>query len=69
LVACVRRVEARGNCLDTYDGKNLLPAPSVPRTSAHLRRRKDGKVYDGAARSRRYSLGEEKTLAKAIDQG
>jgi glycyl-tRNA synthetase beta chain len=64
----VRRVEALGKFLDTDDGKNLLAGTKRAANILRIEEKKDGKAYDGAPDPALYSLAEEKTLAKAIDQ-
>jgi glycyl-tRNA synthetase beta chain len=68
LVMVVRRVEALGKFLDTDDGKNLLAGTKRAANILRIEEKKDGKTYDGAPDAALYSLAEEKTLAKAIDQ-
>ncbi|MDP1909040.1 MAG: glycine--tRNA ligase subunit beta, partial [Hyphomicrobium sp.] len=68
LVMVVRRVEALGKFLDTDDGKNLLAGTKRAANILRIEEKKDGKAYDGAPDAALYSLDEEKTLAKAIDQ-
>ncbi len=68
LLMVVRRVEALGKFLDTDDGKNLLAGTKRAANILRIEEKKDGKAYDGAPDARLYSLDEEKTLAKAIDQ-
>jgi glycyl-tRNA synthetase beta chain len=68
LLMVVRRVEALGKFLDTDDGKNLLAGTKRAANILRIEEKKDGKVYDGAPDTALYSLGEEKALAKAIDQ-
>ncbi len=68
LLMVVRRVEALGKFLDTDDGKNLLAGTKRAANILRIEEKKDGKAYDGAPDAALYSLGEEKTLAKAIDQ-
>jgi glycyl-tRNA synthetase beta chain len=68
LLLIVRRVEALGKFLDTDDGKNLLAGTKRAANILRIEEKKDGKAYDGAPDPRLYSLAEEKTLAKAIDQ-
>jgi glycyl-tRNA synthetase beta chain len=68
LLMVVRRVEALGKFLDTDDGKNLLAGTKRAANILRIEEKKDGKAYDGAPDASLYSLGEEKTLAKAIDQ-
>jgi glycyl-tRNA synthetase beta chain len=68
LLIVVRRVEALGKFLDTDDGKNLLAGTKRAANILRIEEKKDGKVYDGAPDAALYSLAEEKTLAKAIDQ-
>jgi len=64
----VRRVEALGKFLDTDDGKNLLAGTKRAANILRIEEKKDLKAYDGAPDAALYSLDEEKTLAKAIDQ-
>ena len=68
LLMVVRRVEALGKFLDTDDGKNLLAGTKRAANILRIEEKKDGKSYDGAPDAALYSLDEEKTLAKAIDQ-
>ncbi len=69
LLMVVRRVEALGKFLDTDDGKNLL-AGTKRASNILCDRGEEGQAqaYDGAPDAALYSLAEEKTLAKAIDQ-
>jgi glycyl-tRNA synthetase beta chain len=68
LISVVDRVEALGKFLDTDDGKNLLAGTKRAANILRIEEKKDGKTYDGAPDAALYSLDEEKTLAKAIDQ-
>jgi glycyl-tRNA synthetase beta chain len=68
LLSVVRRVEALGKFLDTDDGKNLLAGTKRAANILRIEEKKDGKAFDGAPDAALYSLDEEKTLAKAIDQ-
>jgi glycyl-tRNA synthetase beta chain len=68
LLMVVRRVEALGKFFDTDDGKNLLAGTKRAANILRIEEKKDGKAYDGAPDAALYSLDEEKTLAKAIDQ-
>jgi len=68
LLMVVRRVEALGKFLDTDDGKNLLAGTKRAANILRIEEKKDGRAYDGAPDAALYSLAEEKTLAKAIDQ-
>jgi glycyl-tRNA synthetase beta chain len=68
LLSIVRRVEALGKFLDTDDGKNLLAGTKRAANILRIEEKKDGKVYDGAPDPALYSLDEEKTLAKAVDE-
>src|SRR5258707_3165285 len=68
LLMVVRRVEALGKFLDTDDGKNLLAGTKRAANILRIEEKRDGKAYDGAPDPALYSLDEEKTLAKAIDQ-
>jgi glycyl-tRNA synthetase beta chain len=68
LLMVVRRVDALGKFLDTDDGKNLLAGTKRAANILRIEEKKDGKAYDGAPNVALYSLAEEKTLAKVIDQ-
>jgi glycyl-tRNA synthetase beta chain len=68
LISVVDRVEALGKFLDTDDGKNLLAGTKRAANILRIEEKKDGKAYDGAPDPALYSLAEEKTLAKAIDE-
>jgi glycyl-tRNA synthetase beta chain len=68
LLMVVRRVEALGKFLDTDDGKNLLAGTKRAANILRIEEKNDGRVYDGAPDAALYSLDEERTLAKAIDQ-
>jgi glycyl-tRNA synthetase beta chain len=68
LLMVVRRVEALGKFLDTDDGKNLLAGTKRAANILRIEEKKDGKAHDGAPDAALYSLNEEKTLAKAINQ-
>jgi glycyl-tRNA synthetase beta chain len=68
LLMVVRRVEALGKFLDTDDGKNLLAGAKRAANILRIEEKKDGKAHDGAPDPALYALGEEKTLAKAIEQ-
>jgi glycyl-tRNA synthetase beta chain len=68
LLMAVRRVEALGKFLDTDDGKNLLAGTKRAANILRIEEKKEGRKYDGAPDVGLYSLDEEKTLAKAIDQ-
>ncbi|MGZ6022800.1 MAG: glycine--tRNA ligase subunit beta [Rhizomicrobium sp.] len=68
LISIVDRVEALGKFLDTDDGKNLLAGTKRAANILRIEEKKNGKAYDGAPDTALYSLAEEKTLAKAIDQ-
>jgi glycyl-tRNA synthetase beta chain len=68
LLMVVRRVDALGKFLDTDDGKNLLAGTKRAANILRIEEKKDGRAYDGAPDTALYSLDEEKTLAKAIDQ-
>jgi glycyl-tRNA synthetase beta chain len=68
LLMVVRRVEALGKFLDTDDGRNLLTGTKRAANILRIEEKKDGRGYDGAPDRALYSLPEEKTLAKAIDQ-
>jgi glycyl-tRNA synthetase beta chain len=68
LLMVVRRVEALGKFLDTDDGKNLLAGTKRAANILRIEEKKDGRAFDGVPDAALYSLDEEKTLAKAIDQ-
>jgi glycyl-tRNA synthetase beta chain len=68
LISIVDRVDALGKFLDTDDGKNLLAGTKRAANILRIEEKKDNKTYDGAPDATLYSLAEEKTLAKAIDQ-
>jgi glycyl-tRNA synthetase beta chain len=68
LLMVVRRVEALAKFLDTDDGKNLLAGTKRAANILRIEEKKDGKAFDGAPDAGLYSLPEEKTLARAIDQ-
>jgi glycyl-tRNA synthetase beta chain len=68
LLSVARRVEALGKFLDTDDGKNLLAGTKRAANILRIEEKKDGKAYDGAPDPALYRLGEEKTLAEAIDK-
>jgi glycyl-tRNA synthetase beta chain len=68
LLMVVRRVDALGKFLDTDDGKNLLAGTKRAANILRIEEKKDDRTYDGAPNAALYSLPEEKTLAKAIDQ-
>lgn len=68
LLMVVRRVEALGKFLESDDGKNLLAGTKRAANILRIEEKKDSKSFDGAPNAALYSLDEEKTLAKAIDQ-
>jgi glycyl-tRNA synthetase beta chain len=68
LLMVVRRVEALGKFLDSDDGKNLLAGTKRASNILAIEEKKDKRKFDGAPDAALYSLNEEKTLAKAIDQ-
>jgi glycyl-tRNA synthetase beta chain len=68
LLMIVRRVEALGTFLDTDDGKNLLAGTKRASNILAIEEKKDKRSFDGAPDPALYSLGEEKALAKAIDE-
>jgi glycyl-tRNA synthetase beta chain len=68
LLMVVRRVEALGKFLDSDDGKNLLAGTKRASNILAIEEKKDKRKFDGAPDAALYSLSEEKTLAKAIDQ-
>jgi glycyl-tRNA synthetase beta chain len=68
LLMVVRRVDALGKFLDTDDGKNLLAGTKRASNILAIEEKKDKRSFDGAPDAALYSLDEEKTLAKAIDQ-
>jgi glycyl-tRNA synthetase beta chain len=68
LLMVVRRVEALGKFLDTDDGKNLLAGTKRASNILAIEEKKDKRSFDGAPDAALYSLEQEKTLAKSIDQ-
>jgi len=68
LLMVVRRVEALGKFLDSDDGKNLLAGTKRASNILSIEEKKDKRAFDGAPDPGLYKLGEEKALAKAIDQ-
>jgi glycyl-tRNA synthetase beta chain len=68
LLMVVRRVEALGKFLDSDDGKNLLAGTKRAGNILSIEEKKDKRSFDGAPNAALYKLGEEKALAKAIDQ-
>jgi glycyl-tRNA synthetase beta chain len=68
LLMVVRRVEALGKFLDSDDGKNLLAGTKRASNILAIEEKKDKRRFDGVPDAALYSLSEEKTLAKAIDQ-
>lgn len=68
LLMIVRRVEALGKFLDSDDGKNLLAGTKRASNILSIEEKKDKRSFDGAPDAALYSLGEEKALAKAIDE-
>jgi glycyl-tRNA synthetase beta chain len=68
LLMVVRRVEALGKFLDSDDGKNLLAGTKRASNILAIEEKKDKRKFDGAPDAALYSLDEEKTLAKAIDE-
>jgi glycyl-tRNA synthetase beta chain len=68
LLMVVRRVEALGKFLDSDDGKNLLAGTKRASNILAIEEKKDKRSFDGAPDAALYSLNEEKTLAKAIDE-
>lgn len=68
LLMIVRRVEALGKFLESEDGKNLLAGTKRAGNILSIEEKKDKRTFDGAPDAALYSLGEEKALAKAIDE-
>jgi glycyl-tRNA synthetase beta chain len=68
LLMVVRRVEALGKFLESDDGKNLLAGTKRASNILAIEEKKDKRKFDGAPDAALYSLAEEKTLAKAIDE-
>ncbi|MEK9279215.1 MULTISPECIES: glycine--tRNA ligase subunit beta [unclassified Bradyrhizobium] len=68
LLMIIRRVDALGKFLDTDDGKNLLAGTKRASNILAIEEKKDKRTFDGAPDAALYSLGEEKALAKAIDE-
>lgn len=68
LLMIVRRVEALGKFLESDDGKNLLAGTKRAGNILSIEEKKNKRSFDGAPDAALYSLGEEKALAKAIDE-
>jgi len=68
LLMVVRRVEALGKFLDSDDGKNLLAGTKRAGNILSIEEKKDKRAFDGAPDPGLYKLGEEKALAKTINQ-
>jgi glycyl-tRNA synthetase beta chain len=68
LVRMSRRVEALAKFLDTDDGKNLLAGTKRASNILAIEEKRDKRTFDGAPDTSLYRLGEERALAKAIDQ-
>jgi glycyl-tRNA synthetase beta chain len=68
ILMLVRRVEALGKFLDSDDGKNLLAGTKRAGNILSIEEKKDKRSFDGAPDAALYSLEQEKTLAKAIDE-
>ncbi|MBR0696781.1 glycine--tRNA ligase subunit beta [Bradyrhizobium lablabi] len=68
LLLIVRRVEALGKFLDSDDGKNLLAGTKRAGNILAIEEKRDKRTFDGAPDAALYTLGEEKALAKAIEQ-
>ncbi|WP_316393663.1 glycine--tRNA ligase subunit beta [Bradyrhizobium sp. 33ap4] len=68
LLLVVRRVEALGKFLDSDDGKNLLAGTKRASNILAIEEKREKRTFDGAPDAALYTLDEEKTLAKAIDQ-
>ncbi|RXH08709.1 glycine--tRNA ligase subunit beta [Bradyrhizobium guangzhouense] len=68
LLMIVRRVDALGKFLESDDGKNLLAGTKRASNILAIEEKKDKRSFDGAPDAALYSLGEEKALAKAIDE-
>jgi glycyl-tRNA synthetase beta chain len=68
LLLVVRRVDALGKFLDTYDGKNLLAGTKRASNILAIEEKKDKRTFDGAPDAGLYNLPEEMALARAIDR-
>jgi glycyl-tRNA synthetase beta chain len=66
LLMIVRRVEALGRFLDTFDGKNLLAGYKRATNILRIEEKKDGRTYAGAADQKLYAQPEEQALAEGI---
>jgi len=66
LVLIVRRVEALGSFLDTFDGRNLQAGCKRATNILRIEERKDGRSYAGAPDPALYAQPEERELAATI---
>jgi glycyl-tRNA synthetase beta chain len=67
LLMVVRRVEALGGFLETFDGKNLLAGYKRATNILRIEERKDGRSYLGEPDPALYLQAEERALAAAIE--
>jgi glycyl-tRNA synthetase beta chain len=63
----VRRVEALGRFLDTFDGTNLLAGYKRATNILRIEEKKDGRAYSGVPDAARYVQTEERELAAGIE--
>jgi glycyl-tRNA synthetase beta chain len=66
LLMIVRRVEALGSFLDTFDGKNLLAGHKRATNIIRIEEKRDARAYAGAPDPRLYAQPEERELAAGI---
>jgi glycyl-tRNA synthetase beta chain len=67
LLMIVRRVEALGQFLDTFDGKNLLSGYKRATNILRIEEKKDGRSYAGSPDQQLYAQPEERALAEGIE--
>jgi glycyl-tRNA synthetase beta chain len=66
LLMIVRRVEALGGFLDTFDGKNLLAGYKRATNIIRIEEKRDGRAFAGPPDPRLYAQPEERELAAGI---
>jgi glycyl-tRNA synthetase beta chain len=66
LLMIVRRVEALGQFLDTFDGKNLLAGYKRATNILRIEEKRDGRSYAGSPDQQLYAQPEERALAEGI---
>jgi glycyl-tRNA synthetase beta chain len=66
LLMIVRRVEALGGFLDTFDGQNLLAGYKRATNIIRIEEKRDGRAYAGPPDPRLYAQPEERELAAGI---